>query len=226
VKEFNFFLNKGPGHLQRGDNHKNVKIGWGHLKNFSRTIGPILTRLGTNHFWLKGIQFCSKEGDSSSPRGDNSKRVKKTLTIFKNLLLQNQQAKFNQTWYKLSLGMCWVKGIQVCSNKGPGRLQRGDNHNSVKIGWSHLKILFSRTTGPILTRLGTKHPCLKGIQVCSKEWDSPSPRGDNSERVKMHWKFLRIFFSRTSRPKSIKLGTNYPLVERTQIKGQALFKGR
>jgi hypothetical protein len=24
--------NKGPSSLQRGDNHKNVKMGWGHLK--------------------------------------------------------------------------------------------------------------------------------------------------------------------------------------------------
>jgi hypothetical protein len=47
-----------------------------------------------------------------------------------------------------------------------------------------------------------------------KERGSPSPRGDNSKRVKIHRKFLKIFFSRTSRPKSIKLGTNYPLVKR------------
>jgi hypothetical protein len=25
-----------------------------------------------------------------------------------------------------------VKGIQVCSNKGPGSLQRGDNHKNVR----------------------------------------------------------------------------------------------
>jgi hypothetical protein len=80
------------------------------------------------------------------------------------------------------------------------------------MGCSHLKIFFSRTTGPILTRLGTYHPWVKGIQVCSKEGDSPSPRGDNSERVKMHCTFLKIF-SRTSRPKSIKLGTNYPCMK-------------
>jgi hypothetical protein len=43
--------NKGPVPLQMGDNHKNVKIGWGHLKIFSRTKGPILIRLGTNHSW-------------------------------------------------------------------------------------------------------------------------------------------------------------------------------
>jgi hypothetical protein len=45
---------------------------------------------------------------------------------------------------------------------------------------------------------------------------SPSQRGDNSERVKIHRKFLNIF-SRTSWPKSIKLGTNYPLVKRIQV---------
>jgi hypothetical protein len=53
--------------------------------------------------------------------------------------------------------------------------------------------------------------------VSLKEGDNPSLRGDNSERVKIHRKFLKIFFSRTSRPKSIKLGTNYPLVKRIQI---------
>jgi hypothetical protein len=35
---------------------------------------------------------------------------------------------------------------------------------------------------------------MEGIQVCSNKWDSSrSPRGDNSERVKIHRKFLRIF---------------------------------
>jgi hypothetical protein len=88
--------NKGPGPLQRGDNHKSVKIGWGNLKIFSRTTGPILIRLGTNYPWGEGIQVCSNEGDSPSPRGDNSERIN-IHNIFKNLLLQNQLAIFNQT---------------------------------------------------------------------------------------------------------------------------------
>jgi hypothetical protein len=50
-----------------------------------------------------------------------------------------------------------VKGIQVCSNKGPGPLEKGDNLKNVKMGWDHLKIFFSRTTWPILTRPGTDH---------------------------------------------------------------------
>jgi hypothetical protein len=44
-----------------------------------------------------------------------------------------------------------MKGIQVSSNKGPGSLQRGDNHKNVKMGWGHSKTLFSRSTGPMLT---------------------------------------------------------------------------
>jgi hypothetical protein len=74
------------------------------------------------------------------------------------------------------------------------------------MGWGHLKIFFSRTTGPILTRLGTNHPWRDRIQVSLGA--RPSPRGDNSKRVKIH-KILKIF-SRSSRPKSIKFGTNYP----------------
>jgi hypothetical protein len=37
VKEIQIYSNKGPGSLHRGDYHKNVKMGWGHLKIFSRT---------------------------------------------------------------------------------------------------------------------------------------------------------------------------------------------
>jgi hypothetical protein len=74
-----------------------------------------------------------------------------------------------------------VKGIQVCSNKGSGPLQKGDNHKKVRMGWGHLKIFFSRTTGPILTRLGTNYPWRERIQVSLKEGDSPSPRGDNTK---------------------------------------------
>ena len=86
----------------------------------------------------------------------------------------------------LNTNHAWVKGILNCSNKGPDPLQRGDNYKIAKMGWGHLKIFFSRTTGPILTILGTDHPYIKGIQVCSNEWDNPSRRGDNSEKIKIH----------------------------------------
>jgi hypothetical protein len=57
---------------------------------------------------------------------------------------------------------------------------------------------------------------VKGTQSCSKEGDSPLPRGVNSEKVKIHCKFLNIFFSRTSWPKLIKLSTNHPSMKGTQ----------
>ena len=76
-------------------------------------------------------------------------------------------------------------GILNCSNKGPGPLQRGDNHKNVKIGWGHLKIFFSRTTGPILTRLDTNHPWVKGILNCSNKGPGPLQRGDNHKNAKI-----------------------------------------
>jgi hypothetical protein len=40
-----------------------------------------------------------------------------------------------------------VKENQVCSNKGPDPLQRGEKHKNEKMGWGNLKMFFSRTTG-------------------------------------------------------------------------------
>jgi hypothetical protein len=75
-----------------------------------------------------------------------------------------------------------VKGIQVCSNKGPSHLQRGGKHTNLKMGWGHLTI-FSRMTEPISTELGTNYTWVKGIQVCFNEEDSHSTGRDNSEKV-------------------------------------------
>jgi hypothetical protein len=50
------------------------------------------------------LKFVKMKRDNPSPRGDNSERVKMHLNLKKNLLLQNQLAKFNQTWYKFILG--------------------------------------------------------------------------------------------------------------------------
>jgi hypothetical protein len=41
VKGIQNYTNQGPGSLQRGDNHKNAKMGWRHLKIFfSQTTEP------------------------------------------------------------------------------------------------------------------------------------------------------------------------------------------
>jgi hypothetical protein len=109
-----------------------------------------------------------------------------------------------------------VKGIQFFLNKGPGPLQRGDHHKNVNIGWGILKI-FSRTTGPFLTRLGTNRPWGKWIQVCPNEGERPSPRGgnstikgsgtlqrkDNHKNIKLVWGHLKILFLRTMKPEKV-----------------------
>jgi hypothetical protein len=185
VKGIQVCSNKGPGPSQRGDNYKNTNMGWGHLKFFfTRTTGPIITRLDTNHPWGKGIKVSSNEWESSSPRGDNSKKSKNTLKLNKKKIFFSRTSRPNSM--KLITNYQWVKGIQICSNKGPGPFQRGDIYKNVKMGtWGHLKI-FSRTTWPILTRLGTKYPWVKGIHDSSNEGDSSSPRGYNGKRVKIH----------------------------------------
>jgi hypothetical protein len=53
---------------------------------------------------VKRIQVCSNKGPGPLQRGDNKKKCKNGMGSFKNLLLQNHLANFNQTWYKSSLG--------------------------------------------------------------------------------------------------------------------------
>ena len=70
---------------------------------------------------------------------------------------------------KLGTKYPWVKGIHVCSNEWPLPFPRGDNYEIAKINWRNLKIFFSRTTGPISTKLGTTHSLLNGIWFYSKK---------------------------------------------------------
>ena len=58
----------------------------------------------------------------------------------------------------------WVKGVQVSSNKGPRPFPRGDNYQKANKHGRNLKIFFSRTTGPISTKLGIKHTGMKETQ--------------------------------------------------------------
>ena len=39
--------------------------------------------------------------------------------------------------------------------------------------WTQYKKIFIRTTGSISTKLGTKHPWMKGIEIYSNKWSQP-----------------------------------------------------
>ena len=73
----------------------------------------------------------------------------------------------------------------MCSIDGISPFPKGDNYQKAKIHSRNLKIFFSRITGQISTELGTKHPRVKGTQVCSNEGPLPFPREDPDEIAKL-----------------------------------------
>jgi hypothetical protein len=90
---------------------------------YSKTIVPILTRLGTNHPWVEEIQVCSGDAKHLSPSGDNNKRMGKKY-LFLNKI-------FSKTSQPISSNL--AKEMQVCSNKRPCPLQKGDTFQKCKI---------------------------------------------------------------------------------------------
>jgi hypothetical protein len=84
---------------------------------------------------------------------------------------------------------------------------------------------FSRTIWPILTILGTNHPWGEWIQVYSNEWRHPFLRGDNSEKLKINKKYLKI--SRTSgqiQSNLVQIILGQREFKFVHIKDQVLFK--
>ena len=86
----------------------------------------------------------------------------------------------------------------------------------------HIFISFPRTTGPISTKLGTKLPWVKGIQVCSNEGPVLFPTGDNYEIAKTIDEILKS-------PSQETLGQFQPNLAQTSLvkgmKGPVLFQG-
>ena len=78
---------------------------------------------------------------------------------------------------KLCTKHSWLKEIQVCSNEGQCPFPRWNNNTILEIHLPSLKIFF-RTIVPVSTKLGTKHPWVKGtdileirtIQFSRKRW--------------------------------------------------------
>ena len=77
--------------------------------------GPVSTKLGTNHPWVKGILDYSNDRRAPPfPKGRWLRNSENTLKKLKNLLLQNHQANFNQTQQKASLGK---EDLSLCTWK-------------------------------------------------------------------------------------------------------------
>jgi hypothetical protein len=65
------------------------------------------------------------------------------------------------------------------------------------------KIFLSRTSRPILFKLGIHHAWVKGILNYSNKGPGPLQRGDNLKNAKVGWGHSKIFFSRTSEPEYV-----------------------
>ena len=102
-------------------------------------------------------------------------------------LLQNQQANFNQTLYKASLG----KGGSKPATEEQHPFLKGDDNKIPKKYRKNLKI-FSKTTQPISTKLGSNHLRMIGIQFYTNERPHPFPREDNYKLAKKHFENLPL----------------------------------
>ena len=88
---------------------------------------------------------------------------------------------------------------------------------SVRPSVCKLSPFSSSSPEPISTKLDTKYPWVKEIQVCSNEGPRLSQRGDNWEIIKINWQLLKIFYFRTTELISTKLVTVHPWVKGTQV---------
>jgi hypothetical protein len=72
-------MNQGLGFLQKGDNHKNAKVGWPHLKIFfSRTKKPDKLIFTQKLSYLVQIQVSTNHG----PRGSDGATMGKTIFTY------------------------------------------------------------------------------------------------------------------------------------------------
>jgi hypothetical protein len=68
------------------------------------------------------------------PQGSDGVTIGKS--IFSHVYIEKTFSRISRSIsIKLGTNHPWVKGLQNCSDKGPGPLQRGGNHKNAKIGY-------------------------------------------------------------------------------------------
>ena len=108
----------------RGGNYEFAKIHW-RMKRifFSRTTGPISTKLGTMPLWVEG-----NEGPHLF-QGEVITKLRRYTEEIKRIFFSRTTGPIST---KLGTMPPWVKRIQVCSNEGPRPFPRGDNYEIAK----------------------------------------------------------------------------------------------
>ena len=118
-----------------------------------------------------GIHVCSNDGPHSFPRWENHEIAKLHWLNLKTFFSKTTRAISTKRGTKHH----WVVGIQIFQMKGHILFQGEIILKNSKINWRNGKIFFSRSTGPISTKLDTKHPLVLGIHISSNEETHPFP---------------------------------------------------
>ena len=121
----------GPCPFPRWNNYEIAKICWQNLKIFSRTTGPISTKFGTVHPWVKGSQVCSNEGPHLFPGGDNYKIAKIHLRRIK-VFFSKSLGQFQPNLAQCILG--W-RGFKLVLLKVPLTIHRREINCTLTIKW-------------------------------------------------------------------------------------------
>ena len=85
------------------------------------------------------------------------------------------------------------------------------------LNFLHFHLFRWKIVGPILTKLGTKHPWVKRIQVCYNEGSCPYLRRCNNRIAKLHLRNLKKKFSKTTGPISTEHDAKHPSMKGTQV---------
>jgi hypothetical protein len=114
-----------------------IKIGWNHLKIFSRTTKPEKLRFTQELPDIVQIQVCTNHG----PWGLDGATFWETIFTGVYVIKKKKSLKISEISWPISIKLdhLCIKGIQDCTNKGPGPFQMGDNFKNAKIGRGHLK---------------------------------------------------------------------------------------
>ena len=95
------------------------------------------------------------------------------------------------------------------SNEGPSPFPRGyDLEILVTINCQNLKITFFRTSGPISTKLSTKHLSVKDVKLYTMKG-----RTFFQEEIITKWRKIKNHHYRTTGPISTKLFISHPMCE-------------
>ena len=172
-----------------------------HRENYVK----IMLYLSSQICWIKSLGYLLRcyglmfyKCDLTDHKKENSNKYRYAYQIF---------------LAHLSWKLKWVSSV-VCQSVCPS------------INFSNFRLLLKNHWANF-NQTWHKASLCEGDSFFFKWRPCPLPSGDNYEIAKIHWRNLKIFFSRTTEPISTKVGIKHSWVKGIQVcsnEGQALFQ--